>query len=82
MFIALIHKRASLPVTPVSSYLMFRFFPRYQPMRSWLTLLLYIVEPVCGMQLSSIFCLQMKNHWFWRECALHVLIEASELTVY
>ena len=51
-------------------------------MRSWLTLLLYIVGPVCGMQLSSIFCLQMKNHWFWRECALHVLIEAFELTVY
>ena len=51
-------------------------------MPSWRTLLLYIVEPVCVMQLKSIFCLQKQNHWFWRECALHVQTEAFELTVY
>ena len=50
-------------------------------MRLWLTLLLYTVAPVCGMQLNSISCLQMKNHWFWRESALHIQTEAFELTV-
>ena len=72
---------ASLPVTtllrsPTS------FLKRYKFTQLWLTLLLFIVVPVCGMQLNSILCLQMKNHWFWRECAWHVQTEAFELTVY
>ena len=83
MLIALIHKRELARYNFTLLLLVLtRPFKRYQPIRSWRTLLLYIVEPVCGMQLNSIFCLQMKNHWSWRKCALHVQTEAFELTSY
>lgn len=51
-------------------------FGRYQSLQLWHTLLLYIVVPACGMQLSSICCLQMKSLWSWREFAFHVKNEA------
>ena len=41
MLIALIHKRELARYSQFT--LMTSFFKRYQPMRSWLTLLLYIV---------------------------------------
>ena len=59
---------AHLLTSPIEGY--------HYSLRTWHTLLLYIVVPACGMQLNSISCLKMKNHWFWRESAFHIQTEA------